>query len=175
MTRRRKKRGRRPRRPRSLKQYNALPTRSSEAAQNAAQTISRMRDGVSLRRASAELGIDPRTVVRYAGSALRRTKSGRYAAKSSDTAFRRLVVPAQGGQIEVVIRGSRVASEIGKRSAAQREFLASGDDTRMRKLQRTRLLDASGHEIPFLTDLEELERLGDAGLLEFESIYARVA
>jgi hypothetical protein len=132
-----------------------------------------MRDGVSLRRAAAEYGIDPRTVERYAGSALRRRKNGRYAAKASDTLLRRLVVPVHGGQVEVVVRGSKVASQIAKRSAAQREFLASGDDTEMRSLAEIPVLDAYGNEVPFLTDLDELERLGAAGVLSFESIYAR--
>ena len=54
--------------------------------------------------------------------------------------------------MEVAVRGSRAASELAKRAAAQREFLATGDDTKLRKLSKTKILDASGREVPFLTD-----------------------
>ena len=37
----------------------------------------------------------------------------------------------------------------------------------------TKVLDASGREVPFLTDEDELARQGDLGALSFESIYAR--
>jgi hypothetical protein len=94
-------------------------------------------------------------------------------AKASDTLFRPLVVPVQGGRIEVGVRGSRAASELSKRAIAQREFLATGDDSKVRKLSKTKILDAEGREVPFLTDEEELARQGDLGALSFESVYAR--
>ena len=87
--------------------------------------------------------------------------------------FARCVVPVHGGRIEVGVRGSRAASELSKRAIAQREFLATGDDTKLRKLRKTKILDASGREIPFLTDEDELARQGDLGMLSYESIYAR--
>ena len=55
-----------------------------------------------------------------------------------------------------------------------RQFLETGDDTKLRRLQGEHVLDAAGHSIPLLTDLDELERLGAVGVLSFESIYARV-
>ncbi len=135
-----------------------------------------MREGVSLKRASAEFGIDPRTVVRFAGSALRQTESGRYIARRSDNLLRKLVVNVHGGgQPEFIVRGSRAAHDLAERSAAQGYFVATGDDSKLRKLKDRKIYDASGREIPFLTDLDELERLGDAGVLSFESIYARRA
>jgi hypothetical protein len=132
-----------------------------------------MREGASLKSASAEYGIDPRTVIKLGKPALRKTSGGRYAAKASDDLLRVLVVPVHGGRAEVAVRGSRAASELAQRAIAQREFLATGDDTKMRKLRKTKVLDASGREVPFLTDEEELARQGDLGALSFESIYAR--
>jgi hypothetical protein len=134
-----------------------------------------MGEKVSLERASAEFGIDPRTVLRLAGSALRKNKSGRYVARSTDNLFRVLVAPVHGGLKEYGVRGSRAATELAKRSAAQQTFLETGDDSKLRALRRKPLRDASGREIPLLTDSDELERLGDAGVLQFESIYARRA
>ena len=165
--------GQRPRMPKTLAQFDKLPRRSQLAVENVAHVVTRMREGHSLKGAAAEYSVDPRTVVKLGGSALSKTEGGRYAAKPSDTLFRPLVVQVQGGRIEVGVRGSRAASEIAKRAAAQREFLATGDDTKLRKLRKTKILDASGREIPFLTDEDELARQGDLGMLSYESIYAR--
>jgi hypothetical protein len=171
-----RKRGRqRARLPKTLAQLQARPARSQASLENAARVITRMREGYSLTNASAEYGIDRRTVEKIARSALRKTKSGRYAPRASDNLVRVLVVPVHGGLQEVAVRGSRVASEVASRLAATRQYLETGDDSKLRKLQRKKLLDASGREIPFLADLDELERLGDAGILQFQTIYARRA
>lgn len=168
----RRKAGQR-RRPRTLAEFQALPNRTQDALDNVAHVVTRMRAGESRAAASAYVGIDPRTVRKLAGSALRKTPSGRYVAKPSDDLIRVLKVSTDGEPAIVAVRGSRAASELAKRSIAQREYLATGDDSKLQKLSRTKVLDAEGREIPFLTDLNELERQGDLGVLSFESIYAR--
>lgn len=82
-------------------------------------------------------------------------------------------VPVHGGSVEVAVRGSRAATLVAERSNAQRHFLATGDDSQLRALEGRTTLDASGRPVPFLTDLDELERQGNLGTLSFESIYAR--
>ena len=69
--------------------------------------------------------------------------------------------------------GSRKASKVSERANAQRHFVKTGDDSQLRELEGKTILDASGREVPFLTDLDELERQGDLGALSFESIYAK--
>jgi len=149
--------------------------RSQVSLENAAHVLTRMREGYSLTGACAEYGIDARTVECLAGSALRKGETGRYAAKPTDRLLRTLVVPVRGGLKEYTVHGSRAASQIASRSAAQGYFLATGDDSKLRKLRGVVVKDSTGREIPFLSDLDELERLGDAGLLQYESIYARRA
>ena len=162
------------RRPKTLAQFDALPRRSQATCENVAHAVARIREGVSLKSAAAEFGIAPRTVVRLGGSALRKNASGRYEAKASDTLFRPLLVPVHGGRIEVGVTGSRAASASFQSVRTRRDASSVPATTRkIRKLQGIRVLDASGREIPFLTDLDELERLGDLGVLSFESIYAR--
>lgn len=169
--------GQRARVAKTLAQYDALPPRSQVALENVAHVITRMREGksegVSLRSAAGEYGVSPRTVLRLGGHALRKTKSGHYAAKASDNLLRVLLVPVHGGRIEVAVRGSRAATAVSNRAAAQHNFLVTGDDSTLRELAGVRILDASGREVPFLTDLDELERLGNLGLLSYESIYPR--
>lgn len=152
-----------------------LSLRSQTALENAAHVLTRMREGYSLTSASTEYGVDRRTVEKLAEKALHKTESGRYAVRVSDNLPRILVVPIEGELKEVRVRGSRAASQLAARLSAQREFLATGNDAKIRTLQREKVYDASGREIPFLTELDELERLGDAGILSFESIYARRA
>jgi hypothetical protein len=132
-----------------------------------------MREGASLRNAAAEFGVAPGTVAKLGKSALRKTQSGRDVAKPSDALLRAMVVPVQGGKIEVAVRGSRAATIIADRANAQRHFTRTGDTSQLHALEHTNVLDASGHEVPFLTDLDELERQGDLGILSYESIYAR--
>ena len=168
----RRRGGQRRRRPQTLAQYDALPRRSQASVENVAHVVTRMRKGV-LKNAAAEYGIDPRTVVRLGSPALRKTASGRYAAKASDDLLRVLVVPVHGGRVEVA--RARLARRVGggaARGGAAR-VPGTGDDTKLRELSQTKILDASGREVPFLTDLDELERQGDLGALSFESIYLR--
>ncbi len=161
--------------PKNLAQYDALPRRSQIAIENVAHVVTRVREGVSLKSASAEYGVDPRTVLRFGGSALRKDGRGRHAAKVSDNLLRVLNVPVHGGSVEVAVRGSRAATAVSERLHAQRYFAETGDDSKLLALKGTTILDASGREVPFLTDLDELERLGNLGLLSFQSIYARRA
>lgn len=169
----RRRRGQLTRKPKTLAQYQALPPRSQAALENSAHVVTRMRgEGLSLNRAAAEYGTDPRTVVRLAGSALRKS-GGRYAAKPSDNLFRELIVPVHGGTQVIGVRGSRAASALSDRLNAQRLYVSTGDASMIAQLQQQTLIDADGHYVPFLTDLDELDRLADLGFLSYESIYAR--
>ena len=49
--------------PKTLAQFDKLPRRSQQAIENVAHAVTRMREGVSLKSAAAEFGVDPRTVV----------------------------------------------------------------------------------------------------------------
>lgn len=169
----RRARGQRSRLPRTLAQFDKLPKRSQSAIENVAHAITRMREGLTLKSAAAEFGVAPRTVVKLGGAALKKTSIGRYVPKPTDNLLRVLNVPVRGGKIEVAVKGSRAASKIAKRSIAQRHFVNTGDVSQLRALEGETILDASGREVPFLTDLDELERQGDLGTLSFESIYAR--
>jgi hypothetical protein len=129
---------------------------------------------VSLQQASREIGIDPRTVVRLGGSALRKQATGRFKAKASDRLLRVLVFPTRKGLREIAVRGSRQASQVAEYWNAVQTYLATGDATALRKFRRKHIVDANRKRIPFLTDRRVLDRLGNAGVLSFESLYSRV-
>lgn len=159
-------------RPRTSKQFLALPDPQKETWNRVVHVISKMRsEGVSLTKASRELDLDPRIVRNRAGSALRKTKSGRYVARRNDKLLRMLVIPSPQGLIEVAVRDSEVASKIAEYSDAVKKYLQTGDASRLKKFRRMKLLDEKGKRIKLVTDLTELQKLGSAGVLSFESLY----
>jgi len=84
-----------------------------------------------------------------------------------------IVVSESKGPIEVATNDSREASIAGKHSAAVQRYLETGDDSALRRLPRNYVIDAEGNRVALLTDLDELDRLGSAGELSFESLYPR--
>jgi lambda repressor-like predicted transcriptional regulator len=163
-------------RPRTSKQYFALPETKQETWNRAVHVIARMRsEKVSLTKASRESGLNPKVIQALAGSALRKTKGGRYVAKPSDKLLRVLVIPGSQGLTEIAVRGSDVASSIAEYSDAVQRYMRTGDSSRLKKFKRLKLLDEKGNRIKLLTDLAELQKLGSAGVLSFESLYGRAA
>lgn len=135
---------------------------------------SKMRsDHVSLREASREFGLDPRTVARLGKSALRKRKNGQYVAKRRDKLLRILAVPSPDGMREVATRDSQQATRLGKYWAAVQKYLQTGDASALNKFRGKNITDASGKRVPLLTDLAELDRQGSAGVLSFESFYTQ--
>jgi hypothetical protein len=145
------------------------PTSTSKAG----QVLTRMRQGASLKTASRDVGIDPRTVGRKAGSALKRERSGRYVAAGRDQLQREVRVPATDGMRDVTVRDSKQASLIGEYWNSVHAYLAKGDASGLARFEGMRVVGANGERIPLLVNPDALDELGNAGVLSFESIYAR--
>jgi len=64
---------------------------------------------------------------------------------------------------------------IGKYWNAVDLYLNTGDDSGLDAFQGKHIIDADGKRVLLMTDVRELDRLGSAGNLSFESLYARVA
>ena len=173
---RKKKAARRIGIPKTAEAFLAMPQRDQDAWTRATHVVTKMRsEKVSLTSASRQLGIDPRTVKRLAASALGKSVNGRYTAKRSDRLLRVLVVPDAQGDREIAVRSSRASTQLALYWNAAQRFLQTGDASQLRKFQNVELKDASGNKITLLTDLSDLSRLGSAGMLSFESLYARTA
>jgi hypothetical protein len=177
-----KKRGASPRRnrksitPRTAEQYYAKPQRFQELWNRVTHVIAKMRaNKISLQQASREFGVDPRTVVKRGGTALRKSATGRYEAKKIDRLLRVLVIPTHDGTRDIAVRGSRRASQLGEYWSAVHKYLQTGDASGVKKFRGQKTWDIDGEQIPFITDPATLKRLGSAGVFSFESIYARVA
>ena len=163
-------------RPQTAEQYFALSGHSQDRWNRVTQVVSKMRtEGISLQKASREFALDPRTVARLGRAALRKERGGRYLAKPTDSLIRVLVIPTAGGLGEIAVRDSREASLVGKYWAAVQKYLETGDASALQKIRRKTITDADGKRVRLIKDLTELERLGSAGVLSFESLYAKAA
>jgi hypothetical protein len=162
--------------PTTARQYFSKSRQFQETWDSVAHVISKMRSSrVSLRKASREFGVDPGQVIKLGRSALRKQKNGRYAARKTDRLLRVLGVLAVDGKREIALRDSHQASVIGSHWDAVQRYLQTGDDSALQKFHGKRITDASGKRHRLLTDLDELNRLGSAGVLSFESLYGRSA
>lgn len=160
--------------PRTPKQFYAMSEESQDRWIRATNAVSKMRtEHVSLSKASQEVGLDPATVIRLVRPALRRQSKGRYVARSRDSLLRVLVIPSPDGLREIAVRDSRQASLIGEYSTAVQRYLQTGDASSLQKFRNKRIRDISGKRILLITNTDELDRLGGAGVLSFESLYAR--
>jgi hypothetical protein len=161
--------------PRTATEFFAKPERQRATLESVASAITDMRSKrFSLARAAKENGLDPRTVKRWGATALRKDKAGRYVAKASDRLLRAMevLVPADGRR-EFALRDSREASKIGGHWSAIQLYLSTGDASALKQFEGVRMTDADGRRVPLLTDTGEIDRLGHAGELSFETIYAK--
>lgn len=172
--------------PRRKTQSKDLPKNTAEFFARSAQfqdrwtrithAISKMRaHRVSLADTARDFDLDPRTVVRWGGSALKKNPNGRYTARKSDRLLRVLFLPTEYGTREVATRDSRQASKVAEYWDAVQRYLQKGDESALRNFRGVRIRAVSGESIALLTEPEELDRLGNAGVLSFESLYARSA
>src|ERR1700733_551409 len=81
---------------------HAIKRTNRQTSPGVTTAIARMRkEGISLRKAAKEAKVSPRTVIKRAASALRKGKSGRYSAKTSDRLVRVLMIPTPQGSMEI--------------------------------------------------------------------------
>jgi hypothetical protein len=147
-----------------------MSQKDQETWDSVAHVISRMRDGISLPKASKEFGIALRTVVRLGRSALR-MRNGQYVVTKTDRLLRAVTILSVQGKKEIATRDSRQASVVGGHWAAVQRYLQAGDDAAVLRFKGKKVTDASGKRHLLLTDLTELDRQASAGVLSFESMY----
>lgn len=131
--------------------------------------------GLSLKQASKDAGVSPRTVASWGGRTIKKGENGRYSVSKRDSLLRVVQVPTSQGIQEISLRNSRHASTLAQYWAAVQKYTKTGDSSEIEKFRGKRIKDANGVEVPLITDLKELNRLGSAGALSFESMYARSA
>ena len=160
--------------PKTEAQYTARPEKFKETWDHVLAAISKMRrEKISLTQASREVGISPRTVTKWGKTALRKRPNGKYAVKASDSLLRIVLIPTPEGTREIAVRGSKQVTMLAEYWNALHRYLQTGDTEKLKQFEGKNITDANGADIPLSTDLAALNRLGSAGVLSFESLYAR--
>jgi hypothetical protein len=133
------------------------------------------RDGkVALTSAAKAEGVDPRTVQRYVGSALRQTRAGGpYRPTASDRLVRRLQIATSQGMAPVTVRSSRTASRIADYANATRVFANTGERSALAQFEG-QSFRAGGVTYHFITDPVLLRRLVDADALKIDGLYRSI-
>lgn len=155
-------------RPRRAWETSSLA--GQERYKRSLQVVSRVRHGESLSRASKDLGVGADTMLRYAGSAFTRDARGRWTAKPSDRLYRKVRWLDSRGQTTVEPANSREASKLSAYWRAVDEW-KDGDVKALHRFRRMRLRTRQKASLRFITDPDELERLGYAWQLSFENLY----
>jgi|SRR5579872_5610032 len=159
--------------PKTIEEFYAMPEKMQELYLAVLTLVGLMRRRMSRTCAMRELGLTRAQVDGFGSTAFRKLKNGRYVAKAYDGLLRVVMVVSEDGLREVATLDSRQASKAGRHSAAVQRYLQTGDDSVLTQFRGKYLIDAKGERVPFLTDLQELDRSGSAGILNFESLYAR--
>lgn len=167
-----KKRHRQP--ARTAAELAALPERQRAARSRALRALSRTRrEGISLSRAAEAEGTRASTVRRHAGTALVRD-GRRWTPRQRDRLLRQVRFVIADPFPDVVVletKDSRTASKIGAYWVAVGEWLETGDTEGLDEFRR-QTITVQRKTIPFVTDLEVLRDLADAGQLSMDEIYA---
>jgi hypothetical protein len=133
-------------------------------------SIKRRNPALSMTKAAKLTGTTLKTVKRYAEGALE-VRSGRIDVKRTDHLVRRLRMLTAKGEATVVTRSSRTASRVSDFNNAVGEYYRSGDTSALERFQG-KSLRSKGEVFEFVTDPKVLDRLGRAGAVSFDDIYA---
>ncbi len=157
-----------------MRRRNAIPRteREAQARERALATLALMRrERLALTTAAKAERVDPRTVQRYVGSALRQKgPRERYRPTAHDRIPRTLHVITPQGTLPVTVRDSRTASRIAEYMNAVRTYVNTGDTSAPNRF-KGKTFRAGGKTYTLVTDPGTLDRLADAGVLAFEQLY----
>lgn len=156
---------------------DAIPQNESEeqSREQSLTVVALMRrEGLSLQEAANRVGIDPRTVHRYVGSELRQDgPGGRYVATPYDHMPRTLHFITLAGTVPITVKDSRTATRIAEHTNAVKAY-THGGDSRALETFRGESFEVDGVRYDFLTDLEAISILADAGELAIDRLYRGV-
>jgi len=142
--------------------------RSFDAKQKAFHAIAKMRsEGASLKAASRDVDTSPATVKKYLRAALFRSKSGKWKATKSDRYARPLKLLGPLGYVTVRANGSVEAELASAYSAALARWAGN-----RRASDLAPFVGKKVGGVELLTSPRALRALGDAGLLQLDSLYA---
>jgi hypothetical protein len=148
------------------KSFQGLTPAQRQARSRALNAVAQMRaSGMSLTEAARHAGTTPATVHRYVAPALT-SRGNRVVATGGDRLYRRMTVLTPQGRQEVDLRGSRVASLVGRHHDAVRRYIRTGDPRPLAWFAGKRV---GGVELA--SDPKDIETAAIRGDLDVDDIY----
>jgi hypothetical protein len=139
------------------------------------QVIADQRAGKPARQALRDAHLTGPTVRQWAPSAFRKQRNGRYIVRPHDRLLRPLYLPdaaVPGGMREVTIRDSRQATVVSAYWRGVRRYLRTGESSELLAFQG-QSITTGRRVVPLLTDRAALQKLANAGVFSFETLYAK--
>jgi hypothetical protein len=130
-----------------------------------ATNLKRQEPELTHEQVAAREGTNVEAVLWWAGEAFEHGQL-----KSADRLFRPMVIWSEGELVDIDVRGSRKASEVGAYFAAVGHYADTGDAARLRRFEGRRVAGRT-----FETRIGVLEELGRRHELTVESVYRLVA
>ena len=150
----------------------AQPSRAEKTRDRVFRALNEMRRrDLSIREAAKFAGTTPRTMRAVVPRALKMGPDRRFHATKDDRYARTMTILTATGKKVVSITGSRTASRIAEHRIAVDRFLKTGKRDLLWPF-RHKSFRAGKVGYPFLTDPQTLKRLGFAGEVGFEDLYA---
>ena len=157
-----------PRKNKPGRRSSSLSDRAFEAQKRSFHAVARMRrDGLSLIAAAHEEGTTPATVKKYLPAALRRSKTGQWVATKSDRYVRVILLPGAHGPVIARARGSKEAQFASAYLASLSRWSRTGKPYELAPFHGKKI-----GSFELITSSRTLKALGDAGLLQIDSLYA---
>ena len=147
--------------------------REAAMRQRALRVLSRTRRGESLSQAAREEGTKAATVRKSLPKHFRQDAPGkRWQPSKSDRLTEQMNVLTPLGPVAVPVRGSRERSRLGRYDIALRKWRRGlrGGEAELAAFEGQTV---GGH--PLITDVKLLATLEDAGVLDFEELYASLS
>jgi len=139
--------------------WSELTRRELNVREKSLEALSKVRNGQSLSKASRELHIEPKTVIKYT-NAFKKVK-GKWIAKSQDRISRIMSIYENGKEEWIEIKDSRTASRIGKYNSAVKEFLRTENKDVLEPYKKP-FKDVEGKIHYFETDPDRLYEIAES-------------
>ena len=154
------------------KPWSALSPRQKNIRRRSLDVLTRTKkSSKSLSQISRELGIPPRTVLNNT-NAFKKTNN-KWIPKKFDKVSRSMVIGNNGKLQSVEVSDSRHARTIGQYNSAVKQYLNSGDSTRLAMFAKRKIKDSDGNLHSFETRLDIVQALYlKIEELEFFEVYA---
>jgi hypothetical protein len=120
-----------------------------------------MRDGISLTKASGEVGLNTETVRQHVGPAIYKRKR-RWRAKLSDRIERQMQIYTRGRVKAIVLTNSKDASVVGQYFNDVKKALETGDEQILKKYKKYEIKDSKGKKQKLETRLNKIYEIEEA-------------